>query len=265
MGIAIKTLGGSSSMKTHLITGASSGLGAEFVKRLGRMYPDDHFLLVARRVEPMLALAKELGIDAECLSMDLERIEDVKKLMDHMMTLTLGDVVLAAGFGKVGTLRENSTEDAMGMIDLNVRALTMLTQAALPRMLRGFTLYLFASVAAFLPQPHFAVYAATKAYVLSFARAISCEEKSNGIHVIAICPNPVETEFFKRAGSKDSVGFVKSIGIETKENVVTTAMRRARRKKDISLSHWSAKSLRFLSRILPHPWILKIEEKIMKF
>lgn len=252
-------------MKTHLVTGASSGLGAEFVKRLAENYPEDRFLLVARREERMRALVEKLHIDAEIFPADLEKAEDVERLALHLQDLTLGDVVLAAGYGKVGTLRENTYDDAVGMVDLNVRALTALTHAALPEMEKGSTLYLFASVAAFLPQPNFAVYAATKAYVLSFARAIRREEKKHGIHVIAVCPNPVETEFFDRAGSEDDVGFVKSIGIETKEKVVDTAMRRAAKKKDISLSHWSAKWIRFFSRILPHPWILALEEKIMKF
>lgn len=193
-------------MKTHLITGASSGLGAEFVKRLAEKYPEDRFLLVARREERMRALAEALHIDAEIFPADLEDPADVKRLALHLQDLTLGDVVLAAGYGIAGTLRDHSYEDAVGMVDLNVRALTALTHAALPEMESGSTLYLFASVAGFLPQPHLAIYAATKAYVLSFARAISREERKRGIHVIAICPNPVKTEFLTgRARTRASI------------------------------------------------------------
>ena len=252
-------------MKTHLVTGASSGLGAEFVKRLAEKYPEDRFLLVARREERMRTLAEELKIDAEIFPADLEKAKDVERLALHLQDLTLGDVVLAAGYGKVGTLRENTYDDAVGMVDLNVRALTALTHAALPEMTEGSTLYLFASVAAFLPQPNFAIYAATKAYVLSFARAIRREEKKHGIHVIAVCPNPVETEFFDRAGTDASVNFIKSLGFEKKEKVVDTALRRAAKKKDISVSSFIAQWIRFFSRVLPHPWILAIEEKMMKF
>lgn len=251
-------------MKTHLITGASSGLGAEFVRRLAEKYPEDRFLLVARREERMRALAEALHIDAEIFPADLEDPSDVKRLALHLQDLTLGDVVLAAGYGIAGTLRDHSYEDAVGMVNLNVRALTALTHAALPEMGAGSTLYLFASVAGFLPQPHLAIYAATKAYVLSFARAISREERKRGIHVIAICPNPVKTEFFDRAGTDESVNFIKSMGFERKEKVVDTALRRAARKKDISISSFIAKWIRFFSRVLPHPWILAIEEKMMK-
>ena len=252
-------------MKTHLVTGASSGLGAEFVKRLAEKYPEDRFLLVARREERMRTLAEELKIDAEIFPADLEDPEDVKRLALHLQNLTLGDVVLAAGYGRAGTLREHTYEDAVGMVDLNVRALTALTHAALPEMAEGSTLYLFASVAGFLPQPHFAIYAATKAYVLSFARAIAREERTRGIHVIAVCPNPVKTEFFDRAGTDASVNFIKSLGFEKKEKVVDTALRRAAKKKDISVSSFIAQWIRFFSRVLPHPWILAIEEKMMKF
>ena len=95
-------------------------------------------------------------------------------------------LVNAAGYGKIGDFKDISEKDALGMVDLNCRALLAITKLSLPYLVRGSVIYQFASVVVFLPQPYFAVYAAGKAFVLSFSRALNQELKRYGIQVVAI-------------------------------------------------------------------------------
>ena len=115
----------------------------------------------------------------------------------------------SAGFGKYGENIDLKMEDALGMADVNVRALTGLVQMSLPYMVRGGRILMLASSAAFLPQPGFGIYAATKAYVLSYARSLRQELKKRDIWVTAVCPGPVKTEFFDHCGSGRALSAMK--------------------------------------------------------
>ncbi|ERJ80206.1 oxidoreductase, short chain dehydrogenase/reductase family protein [Peptostreptococcaceae bacterium oral taxon 113 str. W5053] len=252
--------------KIHLITGASSGMGMEFVRQLKGSVNDEEFWLIARRKEKMEALLRQEGLRGRAFGLDLTQTESFQEIKQ---ALALEDVriitlVNAAGYGKIGDFKDISEKDALGMVDLNCRALLAITKLSLPYLVRGSVIYQFASVAAFLPQPYFAVYAAGKAFVLSFSRALNQELKRYGIQVVAICPNPVETEFFQRAGVEKEVNLIKKIGMEPKEKVVATAIKRAKRGKDISISHYTAKTIYLISRLLPHGFVLRMEEKFLR-
>lgn len=117
-----------------------------------------------------------------------------------------------------------------------------------------------ASVAAFLPQPNSAVYAASKSYVLSFSRALHQELKTRGITVTAVCPNPMETEFFIHSGGGNKVSKIKSIGVEKVQDVVTLALKKSLRKKDISIQHPAAKLIRLTAKTLPTHFIFAVEK-----
>ena len=253
-------------MNIAIITGASSGIGQEFARQLNETHAVEEFWLIARRKERMEDLAKTLDIPCRIFPMDLT---DEKALMDFEEVLeeekpTVKYLVNSSGYGKVGAFEDVSLEDNQGMIRLNCEALVTLTYLVLPYVFRGGAVVQIASVASFLPQPYFSIYAASKAFVLSFSRALNQELKEKGIQVLAVCPNPVETEFFIRAGSEIDANSIKSIGVETKEQVVSTALRRLEAGKDISISCFPAKGIRFLSRILPHPFILRMEKHVLK-
>jgi len=188
-----------------LITGASSGIGAD----LARVFAaNGHELaLVARREDRLNALADEIAAGGRprpaVLAFDLERREAAASLAGELAGRGLEPayVVNNAGFGLSGRAAGLDRDEELAMIDLNVRVLTDLSLRFVDTLARhrGGILNV-ASIAAFLPGPGMAVYYATKAYVLSFSEALHRELSGRGIRVTALCPGPVETEFQARSG-----------------------------------------------------------------
>jgi short-subunit dehydrogenase len=189
-----------------LITGASAGLGAEFARLCaGR---GETLVLVARRRARLEALAAEIG-GAEVIASDLAEPGAPERLVAEIERrgLHVAALINNAGFGQVGRFAALPLERQLGMIDLNIRALVELTHRLLPGMIarqRGAILNV-ASTAAFQPGPGFAVYFASKAFVLSFTEALHQELKGKGIKVSALCPGPTATEFGDVAGFRGSV------------------------------------------------------------
>jgi short-subunit dehydrogenase len=187
-----------------LITGASAGIGAE----LARVFAahGHELALVARRADRLNTLADEIarkgGARPTVLASDLEQRDAVAKLAVELSGLGLEPnfVVNNAGFGLMGDAATLDRNEQLGMVDLNVRALTELSLAFVDSLTRhrGGLLNV-ASIAAFLPGPGMAVYYASKAYVLSFTEALHQEWSDRGIKVTALCPGPVPTEFQARA------------------------------------------------------------------
>ncbi len=247
-----------------IVTGASSGLGAELARLLDKEGRADEIWLIARRKERLERLAGELKTPARILAGDLSDPVFLKRLGEEIRTAEgqMDTLVNSAGYGKLGPAEALGEEQNAGMIRLNCESLTRLCSMALPKIQNGGRILNIASVAAFLPQPNFAVYAASKAYVLSYSRALNAELKPRKITVCAVCPNPMETEFFKRAGMPEESSSIKKIGIEPVEKVAAKALRRVNRGKDISLYCFAAKLIRFISRIFPHPFILRVEKAI---
>jgi short-subunit dehydrogenase len=215
---------------TCLITGASSGIGAEFARQLASR--GHGVFLVARREERLRELAAELerdhGVRAEVVARDLAEPAEYaavpKDVEDRGLTVDV--LVNNAGFSTVGDVHLNPDRQ-LGMVRVNVEALVALTCAFLPGMTergRGAVVNV-ASVAAFQPIPAQAVYAASKAFVLSFSEAVAAELRDTGVAMTALCPGPVATEFVETAGfkkSKDEMG--PSLMWSTAEEVATAAI-----------------------------------------
>jgi short-subunit dehydrogenase len=179
-----------------LVTGASAGLGVEFARLCAAR--GDELVLVARRREPMEALAAQLG-KAHVFAADLAAPGAAARLVRDIEALgfEIETLINNAGFGLAGRFEALPIERQTAMIDLNVRVLTELCRLVLPGMQarrRGFLLNV-ASTAAFQPGPNMAVYYASKAFVLSFTEALHHELKGSGIRVSALCPGPTESEF----------------------------------------------------------------------
>jgi len=199
---------------TCLITGASSGIGEEFARQLAER--GQGVFLVARREDRLRALAEELsakhGVRAEFATADLADDADVAALPAKVAErgLAVEMLVNSAGFSTVGDVHANPDRQ-VGMVKVNCEALVALTSAFLPEMVgrgRGVVIQV-ASMAAFQPIPSQAVYAATKAFVLSFNEAVHTELHGTGVTMTALCPGPVETEFVEAAGfkkTKDEMG-----------------------------------------------------------
>ncbi len=189
-----------------LVTGASAGLGAEFASQFA---PDcASMVLVARRGERLLALANELegrhsGLKVYCFAVDLCSIDQRQKFFSRLKSKGLQPDLLVnnAGMGDVGAFASSDWGKIQSMMDLNMDALTHCCHQFLPAMIaeqKG-AIVNVSSLAATLPIPDFAVYAATKAYVSGFSEALSIELADHGVNVLAVCPGPVHTEFGETA------------------------------------------------------------------
>ena len=189
--------------KIAVITGASSGMGAEFARQIAEKKICSEIWIIARREDKLKALQAEIkkeGIDVIPLTLDLTGREGAlvfKKATEER--IKEGDIISIlinnAGFGTYGPFEESPASREMEMIELNCTSLTGITSYSLPYLTKGSIIINTASLAAFMPLGNFAVYAASKAYVLSFSLALAAELKPKGISVTALCPGSVSTEF----------------------------------------------------------------------
>lgn len=185
-------------MNVAIVTGASSGLGWEYAKQLAPRREVDEVWLIARREDRLEELSQKLvGAEGRVFAMDLTDPEQTAELFDTLEREkpTVAWLVNNAGFGAIGPFEEIDCDTHLTMIDLNIRALTELTQRALPYCTAGSRILQVASSAGFGPLGNFAVYAASKAYVLNFSNALATELAPKDITVTAVCPGPVATEF----------------------------------------------------------------------
>ncbi len=242
-------------MKIALITGASSGMGREFVLQIGRAYASlDEIWVIARRKSALEELREEFygkvkGCTLRLFSLDLTREPDIELLKEELLQRKpcICLLVNGAGVGHYGPAAELTVEEQLEMVDLNCRALTQVTLLCLPYLTRGSRILQLASGSAFLPQKNFAVYAAGKAYVVSFSRALRQELKKRRITVTNVCPGPVDTEFFAHGGITLPVW--KRPFLVKPEKVVRKALLDARAGKSLSLYGIAVKAVRFLGRV----------------
>ncbi|MEZ5345854.1 MAG: SDR family oxidoreductase [Pyrinomonadaceae bacterium] len=228
-------------MKAALITGASSGIGEAFARRLAAERHD--LVLVARSEAKLAALCDELmakhKVTANYVAVDLNDFNADKRLFEETENqgLKIDYLINNAGFGSMGYFSELELETELEMISLNIMALVALTHRYLGpmRKRKSGTIINVSSSAGYQPIPFMATYAATKAFVTSFSEAIAEENREFGIRVMALCPGATETNFFEASGIKDPVQ-VK--GIQTAEEVVDTALDALKRGKSSVVPGW---------------------------
>lgn len=252
-------------MKIAIVTGASSGIGREFVHQLEHFYKElDEIWVIARREDRLQELKKGMKTYVRIFVGDMTEELVYKQVLNRLENQSpdVRMLVNAAGFGKYGSVEEIAEENKklqLKMIDLNCRGLTQMVTICLPYMSKGSRIINLASAAAFCPQSGFAVYAASKSYVLSFSRALHEELKNKEIYVTAVCPGPVQTEFFEQSGFSDS--FTKEAVMVHAKDVVTQALVDAREKKDVSVYGTLMKSAEVAAKVLPHKVIMKAMER----
>ncbi|MBO5209326.1 MAG: SDR family NAD(P)-dependent oxidoreductase [Lachnospiraceae bacterium] len=244
-------------MNIAIITGASSGMGKEFAIQLAPMLKKTNELwLIARKkenLEDVVNSLKEMDIvpEIKVFPMDITEENKLNQFAQAMMILNpkISVLVNCAGVGTYGAFDKQSREETMEMVRLNVLALTQMTKICLPYMHKGSKIIQVASGSAFLPQPQFAVYAATKSYVYSFGRALAKELKPQGIVVTTVCPGPVETPFLEHAyGRYGELGKLKKMTMADTDKVVAQAIKDCKKKKEVSVYGLPMKLLYGLSR-----------------
>ncbi|MDD4540838.1 MAG: SDR family NAD(P)-dependent oxidoreductase [Eubacteriales bacterium] len=257
----ISNLSSSAKPRIAVITGASSGIGWQFALMLDSDERLDEIWLCARREERLRELTGLLAKPARVLAGDITDEKWRKLLQDEIIAsgVQIHTLINSAGFGKFEAFCDLDCNERM--VEVNCQALTSITSLCLPYMENGGRIINMASVAGFMPQYNAAVYAASKAYVISFSRALHQELKDRKITVTAVCPNPMETEFFEANGMVIGSNPIKRIGIEDVKRVVAKALKRSDQGKDMSVCSLPAKLLRVISRIVPHRLVLWFERK----
>jgi short-subunit dehydrogenase len=253
-------------MNTTLITGASSGIGAAFARKLAAR--GRNVLLVARSEDKLIALCNEIGrltsIRAQYLALDLQQPDAGAQLFEETTKreLEIEMLINNAGFGSMGDFARLDLNRELEIIQLNISALVDLTHRFLQPMRerKGGTIINVASTAGFQAVPYMATYAATKAFVLSFSEAIWEENRSHGVHVMALCPGVTETNFFEAAGMDHPPMRI----IQTPEEVVETALRALNRKKSTVISGWANFFTVEAERILPRSFVTKVAGKALR-
>lgn len=245
-------------MKIAVITGASAGIGREFVYAVDRQEHFDEIWVIARRLERLEELAAKCSTPVRPLAMDLadlESIEEYKALLEKEQP-EIGLLINASGCGVFGPFEEKELKKLLNSATLNSLALTAMCHVSLPYMHKGSSIVNMGSNSAWQPVPYQAVYGASKSYVLRFSRAIGRELRSRGVHVMCVCPGWIKTEFQQTAQHDRYIKYVdKWYG---PDEVAAQAMKDLRKKKAVSiLGHPVRRQVR-LVKLLPVELVMNI-------
>ena len=253
-------------MKTTLITGASSGIGEVFARKLAAQ--GHNLLLVARSEDKLINLCNELGrsesTHAQYVAMDLSERDAPAQLFAETQAreLEINFLINNAGFGSMGDFSTLDLDHELNMIDLNVRSLVELTHRFLVPMRerkRG-SIINVASTAGFQAVPFMTTYAATKAFVLSFSEALAEENRPFGIKIMALCPGVTDTNFFEAAKIQRPPARIS----QTPEAVVETALRALARGKSSVISGWTNFMMVQSERLTPRSVVTRIAGTMMR-
>ena len=249
-------------MNIAIVTGASSGMGREFVLQLSQYVDVDEIWAIARRKEALEALNEAVSVPVRAIGLDLLE-EDSFKTLSQLLQKESPNVKLlvnAAGFGKFGTYHKVPLEDDCKMIDLNCKALLVMTRLVLPYMEKDSHILQLDSLSAFQPVPYITTYGATKAFVLSYSRALNRELKPRGIRCMAMNPGWVKTEFFNHAFQTNADAEVKYFDrlYEAKDVVATGLKDLYKTRKDYSVHGLPVKIQVLLVKLVPHSIVMKI-------
>jgi len=253
-------------MNTTLITGASSGIGEAFARKLAAL--GRNVFLVARSEDKLIALCNELGrtnsVRAQYLALDLSKTESPHQLFaeTEKRGLNVDLLINNAGFGALGDFSTLDLNRQLNMIDLNVKALVELTYRFLQPMLqqKQGAIVNVASTAGFQPVPYMSIYAATKSFILNFSEALWEENRRHGVHVMALCPGVTETNFFEASQMQRPP---MRIG-QTPEDVVEAAVRGLARKKSLVISGWTNFLMVESERVVPRSLITRVAGRALR-
>lgn len=255
-------------MSVAIITGASSGIGSELVKQLENFVDGiDEIWAIARRENLLNELKEKTKIPLRAVPLDLTDTNSLLVLEEMLKTeqKEVGVLINCAGYGKFGSYADIENAAALGMIDLNCRALVGVTNLAIPFMKRGSKILQICSISSFQPLPLMAVYAASKVFVLNYSRALWRELKPRGITVTALCPGWVDTAFFATAtDTKNPKAVTKYTFMQTPQRVVKQGLKAMKKGKMLSIVGKQNKILYVLNKILPVKTVMNTWLKTQK-
>ena len=246
-------------MKIAIVTGASSGMGREFVRQLQGYIRPEMIWAIARREEALKQLSNETDIPVRPIVLDLGKEDSFREFAAFLEAEQphIELLVNAAGFGKFGDLEEIPLQDDLAMIDLNCKALVAMTRLCLPYMRKGSHILQLDSLSAFQPVPYITTYGATKAFVLSYCRACNAELKPRGIRMMAMNPAWVKTEFFNHAFQTNNRVQYFNYVQEAKDVVAVGLKDLYKSKKDVSIPGLGVKLQVLGVKLLPHKLVMR--------
>ncbi|MEA5565825.1 SDR family oxidoreductase [Anabaena sp. UHCC 0399] len=254
-------------MSTALITGASGGIGRAFAQELAAR--QTNLVLVARSEAKLHQLAQELQeqykIQVDVIVKDLTEVDATAAVFDITKTkgLTIDLLINNAGFGDYGDFAKSDRDRQVKMVQLNVLALVDLTHKFLPLMRqRGSgNIINVASITAFQPIPYLSVYAATKAFIVSFSEALWAENREYGVRVLVTCPGPTETEFFTEANFPPALAETTN-KVMTSEEVVRHSLKALETgEPTLIVSDFSTQLRSLVARLVPRKTLLSMLAK----
>jgi uncharacterized protein len=253
---------------TALVTGASSGIGAAIAKKLARRSYD--CVLTARRTDRLEKLANEIekahGVSAKVITSDLGAHGGAAKLIDSVAQLgvTVDVLVNNAGFGVYGNLVDQPEARVAEMVELNMVSLTTLTHHYVKEMVtrRSGRVLQVASIGAFQPSPLYAVYSATKSYVLSFSEALNHELYGTGASVTTVCPGLTDTEFHEVAAHKKPKWM--SLITMSADDVAEIGIRSMMRGRSVVTTGFANKLTALIVKLLPRSWVTSMAHVTMR-
>ncbi len=248
-------------MNIAVVTGASSGMGKQFVLQLSQYVQVDQIWVIARRQSALEDLGQQVSVPVRPVCLDLcnpGSFNTYKALLEQEKP-NVKLLVNAAGFGKFGDYDQIPLEEDLRMIDLNCRALVAMTRLTLPYMTSGSHILQLDSLSAFQPVPYITTYGATKAFVLSYTRALNAELELRGIRVMAMNPGWVKTEFFNHALTTNGGKVQYYNHLWEASDVVATGLKDLyTTKKDYSVHGLPVRNQVRLVKLLPHSIVMKV-------
>ena len=243
-------------MSVAIITGASSGIGASFAREYASRV--DKLWLVARRRDRMIELGESLGVKYKVIVADLttdDGVETVRRELESERP-NVKYLVNAAGFGDFGAFDEIGEDKVKMMIDLNVKALVLITHMTIPYMVRGGRIIQMGSASCFAPLPYFNIYSSGKVFVLHYTKSLNFEIKKYGLRATCFCPGWVHTEFLGKARSKGGITRPREDAMKPMLNcdkVVHGCVKAAEKGRVMYVTNWYTKLQHLLFKILPDP------------
>lgn len=248
-----------------IVSGASSGMGRDFVYALHKRALYSEIWIIARREERLEEIRKDLDLSIVVLALDLTKDEDLKVIEEKLKEerKSVKTLVNAAGCGIFSSFIESDRKSLDNIILLNNKALVDLTSIVLPYMEKGSEIVNLCSNSSWQPVPYMAVYASSKAFALSFSYSLSAELKKKGIFVMAVCPGWIKTEFFDHA-VKDNTTIVYYDKFYSSKSVVDKALKDLERRKSVSILGLRVRMQVRTVKLLPKKLVMAIWLKQQK-